>query len=92
MNEDKKPIVVVSQCLGFAAVRYNGALLEDYGRARRPLSALISLMQSWIARFDREYLARQSYFEPYPRALLSLTDSASATGEEQRAGRGTARA
>ena len=24
-----KPVVVVSQCLGFAAVRYNGAMLQD---------------------------------------------------------------
>jgi uncharacterized protein YbgA (DUF1722 family) len=26
-------------------------------------------------RFDQSYLAGQSFFEPYPRPLLSLTDS-----------------
>jgi uncharacterized protein YbgA (DUF1722 family)/uncharacterized protein YbbK (DUF523 family) len=55
-------------------------LLEDYRASRRPLSSLISLSQSWIVRFEQPYLARQSFFEPYPRALLSLTDSGSATG------------
>jgi uncharacterized protein YbgA (DUF1722 family)/uncharacterized protein YbbK (DUF523 family) len=28
-SPDVQPIVVVSQCLGFAAVRYNGAMLQD---------------------------------------------------------------
>ena len=28
-QDTMKPVVVVSQCLGFAAVRYNGAILRD---------------------------------------------------------------
>src|SRR5512139_1873830 len=28
-EQNQKPIVVVSQCLGFAAVRYNGIMLRD---------------------------------------------------------------
>ena len=29
MNGDVRPVVVASQCLGFAAVRYNGAIIDD---------------------------------------------------------------
>lgn len=49
--------------------------LEEYRAARLPLSALLLTLQSWIARFGEDYLARQIYFEPYPRELLDLSDS-----------------
>jgi uncharacterized protein YbgA (DUF1722 family)/uncharacterized protein YbbK (DUF523 family) len=54
--------------------------LEDYRAARVPLSPLLALLQSWTVRFDQSYLAGQTFFEPYTRALLNLNDSAAARG------------
>ena len=54
-------------------------LLDDYRAGRVPISALLSLMQSWVVRFEQDYLADQTFFEPYPRPLLNLTDSGKAT-------------
>jgi uncharacterized protein YbgA (DUF1722 family)/uncharacterized protein YbbK (DUF523 family) len=51
-------------------------LLEDYRQARLPLSALLTVLNSWIVRFEQEYLAAQRFFNPYPRAFMELTDSA----------------
>jgi uncharacterized protein YbgA (DUF1722 family)/uncharacterized protein YbbK (DUF523 family) len=50
-------------------------LLEKYRDGKTPLSVPISLTQSWIARFDETYLAEQTFFEPYPEALVEITDS-----------------
>lgn len=49
--------------------------LEDYRRGRVPLSVPISILRSWIVRFDQEYLREQSFFEPYPQELIQITDS-----------------
>jgi uncharacterized protein YbgA (DUF1722 family) len=32
-------------------------------------------MQSWIVRFENDYLAQQTFFRPYPEPLIALTDS-----------------
>jgi len=64
----------VSDQLSSRERRHFLKLLEDYPR-RVPLSALLSLVQSWVARFEQDYLASQTFFEPYPRALLNLMDS-----------------
>ena len=49
--------------------------LEKYKAGRIPLSATISIVNSWLARFSRPYLDKQTYFEPYPEALVEITDS-----------------
>ncbi len=51
--------------------------LEMYRDGRIPLSVCLSLMKSWIIRFDQSYLARQTFFEPFPPDLLEVgvTDS-----------------
>ena len=49
--------------------------LEEYREGRLPLSAPLTTLQSWIARFGEDYLAQQIYLEPYPRELLELSDS-----------------
>jgi uncharacterized protein YbgA (DUF1722 family) len=49
--------------------------LEQYRAERIPLSAVVSVMRAWIVRFDDAYLMRQTYFEPYPAALVEITDS-----------------
>jgi uncharacterized protein YbgA (DUF1722 family)/uncharacterized protein YbbK (DUF523 family) len=49
--------------------------LEVFRQKRLPLSALLAVVSSWIARFENDYLAGQAYFQPYPRQLNSLSDS-----------------
>ncbi|HER43712.1 MAG TPA: DUF1722 domain-containing protein [Candidatus Eisenbacteria bacterium] len=49
--------------------------LEQYRNERIPLSACLSVIRSWIARFGEPYLKMQSYFEPYPTGLVEITDS-----------------
>jgi len=69
----------VSERLSAGERKHFLKLLEDYRAGRVPLSALLALMQSWVVRFERSYLAGQTFFEPYPRALLDLTDSGKGT-------------
>jgi uncharacterized protein YbgA (DUF1722 family)/uncharacterized protein YbbK (DUF523 family) len=45
------------------------ASLEAYRAQRVPLSAPLSVLRSWAARFGNEYLAGQSFLAPYPEAL-----------------------
>ena len=49
--------------------------LEKYRQMKMPLSALLSVLNAWIARFEESYLAQQTYFEPYPEALMEISDS-----------------
>ena len=49
--------------------------LDDYREGRVPLSVPVSIIRSWIARFGQEYLRDQSFFQPYPEALVQITDS-----------------
>ena len=49
--------------------------LEKYRAGKIPLSAVIAVVNSWLARFGSDYLKQQTYFEPYPEALVEITDS-----------------
>ncbi|MFQ6046132.1 MAG: DUF1722 domain-containing protein, partial [Gemmatimonadales bacterium] len=64
-----------SDALSAAEKRRFLAALERYRARKLNLSAPLNIVRSWIARFGQEYLERQVYFEPYPAALLELTDS-----------------
>jgi len=44
-------------------------LIEEYREGRIPLSALLTLLWSWILRFDERYLASQSFYRPRPRLV-----------------------
>lgn len=48
--------------------------VEMYREGRTPLLTLLSLLVSWIARFDEGYLRDQSYFEPFPMELRRRFD------------------
>ncbi|MBN6187823.1 DUF1722 domain-containing protein [Aneurinibacillus sp. BA2021] len=58
------------------------ALLEKYRDGKLPLSSPLSVLRSWVVRFDQEYLLRQTYFEPYPDDLVEITDSGKGRGGE----------
>lgn len=51
------------------------SLLKQYSEEKVPLSAVISVLKSWVARFKSEYLKKQTYFEPYPEDLVEISDS-----------------
>jgi uncharacterized protein YbgA (DUF1722 family)/uncharacterized protein YbbK (DUF523 family) len=61
--------------LGTAEKRHFLSTLEMYRAGKVPLSAAIAVVSSWLARFGSDYLAAQSFFEPYPGALVQITDS-----------------
>jgi uncharacterized protein YbgA (DUF1722 family)/uncharacterized protein YbbK (DUF523 family) len=49
--------------------------LERYRAGNIPLSAVTSIVNSWIVRFDQAYLQQQSFFRPYPEELALISDS-----------------
>ena len=49
--------------------------MQKYREGQVPLSTNIGLMRSWIVRFGNEYLRQQTFFRPYPEALIAITDS-----------------
>ncbi|MBN1936859.1 MAG: DUF1722 domain-containing protein [Anaerolineae bacterium] len=49
--------------------------LEKYRAEKVPLSVPVSLLGAWIARFKEPYLARQTFFAPYPEDLMLISDS-----------------
>ncbi|NIM52228.1 MAG: DUF1722 domain-containing protein [Gemmatimonadales bacterium] len=65
-----------SDALAAGEKRHFLTALDHYRAKHLALSAPLAIVQSWIARFGQEYLAGQSYFEPYPIPLLELRDSA----------------
>ena len=50
-------------------------LLTAYRNERIPLSAVLTVLESWVIKYGEDYLGRQTFFEPYPRALMELSDS-----------------
>ena len=49
--------------------------LEKYRNEKIPLSVPVNIAQSWIVRFENEYLMNETFFEPYPQDLIEITDS-----------------
>jgi uncharacterized protein YbgA (DUF1722 family)/uncharacterized protein YbbK (DUF523 family) len=60
----------VSDRLKPAERRHFLGILDDYRARRLPLSAPLGVMGSWAARFEVAYLQGQSFFAPYPAALV----------------------
>jgi uncharacterized protein YbgA (DUF1722 family) len=46
--------------------------LKDYKSGVIPFSVLIGIFNSWIIRFEDDYLLNQSFFEPYPKELFDI--------------------
>lgn len=49
--------------------------LEDYSDNRVPLSVPLSLIHSWVIRFENEYLRNQTMFQAFPKVLTDVRDS-----------------
>ncbi len=50
-------------------------ILEEYRLKKVPLSVPISVLRSYIVRFNQEYLMQQNFFRPYPVELIEISDS-----------------
>jgi len=46
--------------------------LEKYRNGIVPKSFNTSMLQSWIIRFEQDYLGKQTFFEPYPQELVDI--------------------
>jgi uncharacterized protein YbgA (DUF1722 family)/uncharacterized protein YbbK (DUF523 family) len=55
--------------------------LEDYKAGKTPLIVPVDIMKSWIIRTNKEYLADQSFFNPYPEELLDIDSIVEACGD-----------
>lgn len=64
-----------SEKLGREEKQYFLNTLEEYRREQVPLSVPLRLMRSYIVRFNEEYLMKQTFFEPFPAELVTVTDS-----------------
>ncbi len=80
----RRPAVynVLTHALGYFSERLSPAervffldLLQSYRAGRLPLSAPLAVARSWIVRFGVNYLAQQSFFFPFPEALIIPLDS-----------------
>ncbi len=50
-------------------------MVEEVRHHHLTLNAPLSIIRSWCARFDYDYLVDQSYLAPYPRGLFLMRDS-----------------
>ena len=76
------PINVLMHTLGFfkkelsaREKRHFLEMLEAYRQGRTPLSSPVSILRSWVMRFETEYLYGQTFFSPFPEELMALDDS-----------------
>jgi uncharacterized protein YbgA (DUF1722 family) len=76
------PINVLMHTLGYfkkelsaREKRHFLEMLEAYRQGRTPLSSAVSILRSWIMRFETTYLYGQTFFSPFPEELMALDDS-----------------
>lgn len=55
--------------------KYYANLIGKYRDKKIPLSSLQVLLNSWIVEYNQEYLADQTFFEPFPEELVTVLDS-----------------
>ncbi|NIP38934.1 MAG: DUF1722 domain-containing protein [Candidatus Dadabacteria bacterium] len=49
--------------------------LKRYRNDKLPVSSIITLLKSWVIKYDQEYLMQQTFFYPYPEELMTVSDS-----------------
>jgi len=76
------PINVLMHALGYFKKELSARekrhflnMLEAYRQGRTPLSSAVSILRSWVIRFETEYLYGQTFFNPFPEELMALDDS-----------------
>ena len=69
-----KPRLVISRCIEFEPVRYNGQMMRRSGFVKvllpfiEPMTVCpeVGILRSWVVRFNESYLGRQTFFNSYP--------------------------
>jgi uncharacterized protein YbgA (DUF1722 family)/uncharacterized protein YbbK (DUF523 family) len=76
------PINVLMHALGYFKKQLSAAekshflaACEAYRGGKKPLSSAVSILGSWVMRFESEYLREQTFFHPFPEELMGLDDS-----------------
>jgi uncharacterized protein YbgA (DUF1722 family)/uncharacterized protein YbbK (DUF523 family) len=64
-----------SKQLSLAEKDYFSYQLRLYKETKIPYMAVMSILYSWVLRFDIDYLKSQTIFSPYPREILDVMDS-----------------
>ena len=79
--------VVVSRCVEFEPVRYNGQMMRsEFVKALLPFIEPMTvcpeadILRSWVVRFNESYLGRQTFFNPYPEELMDVDSIVEACG------------
>jgi uncharacterized protein YbgA (DUF1722 family) len=72
------PVNVLMHALGYfkkglspREKRHFLEVLDRYRLGSAPLSAALSIIRSWIVRFEIDYLRDQTFFEPFPEELMT---------------------
>ena len=75
-------INVLEHCLGFFSKDLSGrekqfflGLVKRLREGRIPLSVPLNVLRAWAIRFEQDYLLQQTVFQPYPEALMDVSDS-----------------
>jgi uncharacterized protein YbgA (DUF1722 family)/uncharacterized protein YbbK (DUF523 family) len=50
-------------------------VLDTYRLGTAPLSSAVSIIRSWIVRFETDYLQEQSFLDPFPEELMAADRS-----------------
>jgi uncharacterized protein YbgA (DUF1722 family) len=76
------PVNVLTHALGYfkndlsaREKRHFLEVVEAYRQGKTPLSSAVSILRSWVERFESEYLRDQTFFHPFPEDLMALDDS-----------------
>jgi uncharacterized protein YbgA (DUF1722 family)/uncharacterized protein YbbK (DUF523 family) len=75
-------INVLMHALGYVSDHLSAAekaffldTLQKYRDGKAPLSAATTLLRAWGIRFKAGYLLEQTFLDPYPESLVSISDS-----------------
>ena len=56
--------------------------VAKYRAGKFPLSTPLNVLKAWIIRFNEEYLMQQTFFEPYPEALMEPLNASAQNREK----------
>ncbi len=75
-------INVLQHCMGYFSEQLSSGeksffldSLQQYRTGKIPLSVPLHVLRGYAVRFEEEYLLQQTYFQPYPAALVTISDS-----------------
>ena len=55
--------------------------IQAYRNGKLPLIVPVDIMKSWIIRTNKEYLAHQTFFKPYPDNLIDIDSIIESCGD-----------